>query len=511
MGLGRNLLKKADHVRTSFAWQPVPTIDRWDTLARVTVSMLPDVTLIVIFDYYVFDSGARIDEWCTLVHVCRKWRDVVFGSPRRLNLRLLCQPNTPVRETLDVWPSLPIVVVAVAHEFVNEDNIIAALEHNERIHGFTLAVPDLPLGVVLAMTGQPFPALTCLDIESEAPVIPDSFLGGSAPHLQEIYLDRVPFPGLPKLLLSATGLVTLALRRIPHSGYISPEAMVTCLSSLTSLERLVVEFQSPRSRPGRRPPPPTRTLLPALTRFDFKGVSEYLEEFLARIDIPLLTNLSISFFHQLIFDTPQLVRFIDRAPKFETNDGESRVVFSSTGFRVTFPQTFDGTLEIGIICRQTDWQLSSLAQFCNSSFPQALIPTMEHLYILEHDDGSNRPDWQDDIENSQWLEVSHPFVTVMDHYISREFTPRIAPVLKELVGETVTEVLPALRTLFLEEPSPSGPVQEAIEQFIAARQLASRPITVSHWDRKRDKLLEEQSEEGWLEDEELEEWLGYDE
>jgi hypothetical protein len=137
-----------------------------------------------------------------------------------------------------------------------------------------------------------------------------------------------------------------------------------------------------------------------------------------------------------------------------------------------------------IKCRQADWQLSSLAQFCN---PQALICTVEHLYILELVFTFFKPHWQDDIENSQWLEVLHPFAAVKDLYISQEFMPRIAPVLKELVGETATEVLPALRTLFLEEPSPSGPVQEAIEQFIAARQLASRPIAVSRWDRKRDE------------------------
>jgi hypothetical protein len=259
--------------------------------------------------------------------------------------------------------------------------------------------------------------------------------------------------------------------------------MVTCLSSLTSLSRLVIDFQSPRSCPGRvgrRPPPLTRTLLPTLTQFVFVGVSEYLEEFVARIDVPLLTKLHINFFHQLIFDTPQLVRFIGRTPKFETKDGESRVVFSSGSFSVSFPLTFNGTLQMGIRCGQTDWQLSSLAQVCNSSFP--LIPTVEHLYI--DDDIFVRPDWQDDIENTQWLEVLHPFAAVTDLYISQEFTPRVAHVLKELVGETVTEVLPALRTLFLEAPSQSGPIQEAIEQFTAARQLASRPISVSHWDRK---------------------------
>lgn len=203
---------------------------------------------------------------------------------------------------------------------------------------------------------------------------------------------------------------------------------------------------------------PTRTLLPALTRFDFQGVSEYLEVFVARVDVPLLTNLYVTFFHQLIFDAPQLVRFIGRTPRFGTNDGKSRVLFSSLGFWVIFPQTFDGTLSMGRRCKHTDWQLSSLAHVCNSSFLQALIPTVEHLYILVHDDKFIRPDWQDDIENSQWLEVLHPFATVKDLYISQEFTPRIAPVLKELVGETVAEVLPALRTLFLEETSPSEPV-----------------------------------------------------
>ena len=42
--------------------------------------MLPDLPLLGIFHFYV-DKG----ECYALVHVCRKWRNVVFGSPRRLN------------------------------------------------------------------------------------------------------------------------------------------------------------------------------------------------------------------------------------------------------------------------------------------------------------------------------------------------------------------------------------------------------------------------------------------
>ena len=106
------------------------------------------------------------------------------------------------------------------------------------------------------------------------PILPDSFLGGSAPRLRLLALGAIPFPGLTNLLLSVTHLVSLYLQDIPHSGYFSPEAMATCLSMLTSLEALQLEFESPQSCPdqeNRRSPPPTRSILPALTSFWFKG------------------------------------------------------------------------------------------------------------------------------------------------------------------------------------------------------------------------------------------------
>jgi hypothetical protein len=95
--------------------------------------------------------------------------------------------------------------------------------------------------------------------------------------------------------------------------------------------------------------------------------------------------------------------------------------------------------------------------------------------------------WQDNIENSQWRELFYPFTAVKDLYISSEFTPRIAPALKGIAGESVTEVLPALQTLFLEEIHPSGPIQEAIGQFVAARRLSGHTIAISHWDREQDE------------------------
>ena len=58
---------------------------------------------------------------------------------------------------------------------------------------------------------------------------------------------------------------------------------------------------------------------------------------------------------------------------------------------------------------------------------------------------------------------------------------RIAPTLQELVGGRATEVLPALQTLSLQGTLPSG-VQETIDKFVAARELAGHPIAVSRWE-----------------------------
>jgi hypothetical protein len=44
----------------------------------------------------------------------------------------------------------------------------------------------------------------------------------------------------------------------------------------------------------------------------FGGVSEYLEDFLARINTPVITHTDIMFFNRLIFDIPELFNFVSR-------------------------------------------------------------------------------------------------------------------------------------------------------------------------------------------------------
>jgi hypothetical protein len=101
------------------------------------------------------------------------------------------------------------------HKKWGADNVLATLEHNDRIVQLRLF---LSLGQaltgssskLLAATQRPFPALRDLAVLYadflETIIIPTSFLGGSAPNLERLILRNISFPNLPKLLLSATRL-----------------------------------------------------------------------------------------------------------------------------------------------------------------------------------------------------------------------------------------------------------------------------------------------------------------
>jgi hypothetical protein len=470
-------------------------LTRYDVGQVIRIDVLPDDVLLEIFEFYMimypsYRGKTDTEAWQSLVHVCRRWRSIVFRSPRRLNLQLFCTPETPARDTLDVWPALPLIIKGNM-TLSSTDNVLAALEQSNRVCQVILRGLDWQLEKVLAAMQVLFPELTDLRLfsDDETPrVILDSFLSGSAPRLQYFLLSGIPFPGLPKLLLSANRLVYLDLIDIPHSGYISPEAMVALLCALSSLDSLSLEFQSHQSHPeweSRSLPPPKRSILPALDQFRFKGVTEYLEELVTFIDAPQLNLLYITFFNQIDFDFARLSRFINYTPTF-TALNEAHVQFddSTASVKLRYRSSMSGfyDLLINISCREPDWQLSSIEQVCNSSLHP--LSTVEDLYI-EHE--YSQLVWKNDaIENTLWLQLLLPFTVVKNLYLSKEFAPGIAITLQELVGDRITEVLPNLQNIFVEGLESSGPLQENIGQFVTARQLSGHPVTVSDWDKDSD-------------------------
>jgi hypothetical protein len=367
----------------------------------------------------------------------------------------------------------------------------AAVMYLDRVCDIHICLTSSQLRRLASAMQEQFPSLIHLHFETPSHsrlsrALPDGFLGGSAPRLRFLTLKSIPlnpFPKLPKLLLSATDLVELTLLNIPHFGYISPEATVTGLATLAKLRNLHIGFESRLSRPdreSRHPPPPTRTVLPALTRFVFHGASKYLEDFVARVDAPLLDNILIAFFHQRSFDIPQLTLFMRHTTKFGAfHTADMDFNFNSHRVRIGFSamtQTYHEVFRLKILCRNLNRQLSSLAQVLTSFFPS--INKVELLSISGSRDLPSQ--LQDDIEVMRWLEIFSKLTAVKHLSISKEFSQSIALALQELVGERITSVLPALEYLFW-GGQPSETVQEAVGRFIAARQLSGHPVAIHYW------------------------------
>ena len=460
--------------------------------SRMTIDTLTDDALLEIFSFYLGEPSERIETepWYTLVHVCRRWRSVVFESPRHLDVQLHYTPNRQVKVMLDIWPTLPIHISADGYKSArwdSEDNLIAALEHTDRIcqiqmKGFSCS----KLENILTAMQKPFPALTSLDIgcslffPGAMAVIPQAFLGGSARHLQSCKFSGVEFPGIWPLLLTANHLVTLRLWDSPHSMRTSPEEMVAYLSMMPNLESLFIGFRSSQSppdwpdQPNRHQPPLTRIVLPSLTKFHFLVTSEYIEDFVSRIDAPLLDKVDITFFDQPIFHTPQLHDFLARKEKFKAHC-RGAMVFCGSSIQLEL-----GPFSLRILCEGPGRQVSSMAQFCSSSLylPSTLkCLDIRRVYPLI----SNR---QHEVADTQWLDILRLFTGLKDLHIGEGLTLHYALALQELAGQRLTEVLPALQNLFIEKLEPSRLEQELIGQFVAVRQLLGLPVAVHNWDRQ---------------------------
>ena len=242
---------------------------------------------------------------------------------------------------LDIWPTTFSIDLCVfyLHE-LNEDNVIAILERNDRIREIHVQNSDKDSFQRLATSMQfPFPALTDLSLANfdfPSPPVPDSFLGGSAPSLRSLCLDGIAVLGLPNLLLSATSLICLHLEHIPHPGpgYISPYVMADCLSSLARLQDFEIEFKF-TSEPypyqtSLRPPPLrtlTRTTLPKLANLFFEGMSEYFEVLFSWIDAPRHKDIYIQFFNPVNFDISHISPFIGREELIIEDFGEASMSF----------------------------------------------------------------------------------------------------------------------------------------------------------------------------------------
>jgi len=471
--------------------------------------MLPDEVLLAIVDFSVC-VGDEEGRWVTFIHVCRRWRYIVFTSPHRLDLRLFCTERTPVREMLHIWPALPIAVWIYDAPYEEiPDNIVAALEHNDRvceIYARRISGDEFEqLATVPVMQG-PFPALTHLHLdaylesytnEAETPIIPDSFLGGSAPLLQSLHVMDFVYPALPKLLLSATGLVSLSLH---DRCYFSPQVMVDCLTSLTRLETLVIQFfrfpwpHEGYCQPSQYPTPLTQRTdlrpLPVLTTLVFQGATEYFDDIFTHIDAPRLDNIQIVFTtNPPTFDFSRIFLFTNFKETFEAPDHVHMGIESDRSVTVTLSSrrgTTSGEMLMRLAPRgneESNWKFWDLRHDRRRRLASLLSPA--NLNFARHDSDIRKGTHTlRDVGNDQWLDLFRFFSAARNLYLSEGLAICVTPALRELVGEGVTEVLPALQNLFIINFESSGLIKEAIGEFVAARELSGHPVIVQSWTKE---------------------------
>ncbi|KAH8980979.1 hypothetical protein EDB86DRAFT_3087496 [Lactarius hatsudake] len=401
-------------------------------------------------------------EWQQLARVCRRWREVIFASPLRLDLQLLCTHGTPVRKDLGYWP--PTFPIAIDYGYNSgksltrddEYNMFAALEQRHRVRLLRFSGTNAVLEKMVTLMHGPFPELRRLAISPEdliTPVLTRSFLGGSAPRLREISFSGISFPALPTLLSSASGIVELSLVNIPQTGYISPVAFASCLAALPKLERLFIEFRPLASYTDQTLlPPETRTVLPSLTSFGFEGECTYSEVIVARIDTPKLDLIDVKYTNHLNFRVTELSKFIERSAIKLSRRAEISFEYAQICFyffRKSDPDSPIITIQLRSINGIFE-QVLDMAQALNRT--SAMLSDVVYLKIsLDDPDLDWHLEDEDDMDNIEWLELLRQFTAVKKLRICEELAESITHALEGQTEEAGTQVLPALKLICVED------------------------------------------------------------
>jgi len=209
----------------------------------------------------------------------------------------------------------------------------------------------------------------------------------------------------------------------------------------------------------------------------FGGVSEYLEDLMARIDTPLLDDLTLQFFDQPTSGVPQLPQTIHCIEKFKTPHKAVLDFYDySADITLTSRWRNGGHLRLEFECDGLDRQLSLLEQVFSQCFP---LPS--HVDALELWDHENRP--YQDARATLWLALLRPFHAVRSLlFWDQESMSQIAHVLGDLTEERAAEVLPMLCIIVWYGSGDWDEVEPwlipLLQPFIDARERSGHPMEV---------------------------------
>jgi hypothetical protein len=444
---------------------------------------LPDKVLLDIFSDFLDDSPRH---WPTLVHVCCKWRRIVFASQQALHLRLFCTHGTPVQKALDCWPAaLPVVMEYGGSPGLDppspedEYNIIAALKESHRVRSISLTITSSLRERLFAISGSfsDLEDLVLLSRESEGLTLPCFSRWG--PRLRRLHLTRVSVHPLLRLLYFSNDLVDLQLHEVPGPPDLPPGALTEALSRMAQLRSLSLHFLS---TPGTiffpHPPSGERVLLPVLTRFHFQGKGEYLENLLARIDAPRLEDIGVTFFNGFITDLSNLAEFVGRMEIRKPLHG-AHIQYSEHAISISLTQPGLGAptcFKFQLFGEKVALQLSLISLIC---FRFSVYLNVVDLRINAMR-ATRKSRWEDSDKSERWRDLIDLFRGVKRFHVAGSLSESIMCALL-LPGSQGKSILPALHKLYIPRPGPRlTPLGKDVVSFVISRRLSGHQIAVEY-------------------------------
>jgi hypothetical protein len=473
---------------------------RFDKTPITHIHNLDDDSLLNVFDLFrpspllkdeygnmarVWGYWDRERWWYRLVQVCRRWRYLIFGSASHLRICLVWTPGMPVANMLAHSPPLPLTIDHYVSDVTAEDEegILLALQHRERVRRIRLVMPISSLRKLITAIDGEFPALEVLNLRPRTKhdsrlILPSTF---EAPQLRYLWLDYFASPIGSRLLTTAVGLVGLLLRRIHPPTYPHPNNLLQALSLLPQLEKLEIGFSLVPNPDVEsqllKTPIVTYAIFPDLHFLGFSGTSAYLEALLPYITTPLLETLSIHFFNQLTFSVPCLLQFMMttenfkfRCVRFVVDYWAVYVFVYSSEARTEGASLRLCEFEVEVMCGQLDQQVSSVARIFNILSP--LFSAVVEL-TLEYR-GTSSSHQHNQADRTQWRELLGSFRNVKTIHVSGGLVSQLSHSLRS-DGEPPLELLPELKELVC----PVGSVQDkAFVPFIHEREVAGQPVNL---------------------------------
>jgi hypothetical protein len=420
----------------------------------------------------------------------------MFQSTFHLGMHIQCTNGTPIVDTLDHLPPLPLLV-EYKYTLTKQDElgIYRALRLYDRVREICLILRSPILQKFLVLLEEHFPRLERLYLIPTHGLrtftLPKAFL---APKLRHITLSGIS-PCKDMWFLTSTvslnTLVFLGIERFEASSYFRPSLLVARLGSLPHLQELIIWFSIPMLPESLDQPlgeQGTPITLPSLKTLEFHGFNTYLESLIAQIRAPLLEQLKITLFKQLEIDfaLPHLSHLLNTTEKFKLPAAELHFSHYDSFDSISIfthhihhsPWQLGGgeAFRLCVSCELNQPQVYCVAQIC-----KALIPTLSSVerFTLKYCNMARTSTRLEDseIDATTWHELLRSFIGVRNLHVSEGVLDELSRALQ--VNEVGLEpgFLPHLQNL---EIDPPGHVSDHLfASFLNARRVAGRPVQFS--------------------------------